>query len=123
MARGYEVGLQEAARDEYLSLLLVVCSTGICSEVTLLTRLVRGQMLMSFSTGERVDILTLLVLIYCSEWVLVLRPLRLLLGQLALVLDPVLWRGHSSVPGLYLVGRGHPLVLLRMLAVPPALAP
>ena len=54
---------------------------------------------------------------------LVVRPLRLLLGQLALVLDPVLWRDHSSVPGLYLVKRGHPLALLKMLAVPPALPP
>ena len=67
MVIGYEVGLQEAARDEYLSLLLVVCSTGICSEVTLLMRLVRGQILMSFSTEERVDILISPVLIYCSE--------------------------------------------------------
>ena len=63
MVRGYVVGLWEATRDEYLSLLLVVCFTGICSEVTLLMRLVRGQMLMSFSTGERVDILISLVLI------------------------------------------------------------
>ena len=67
MVRGYEVGLQEAARDEYLSLLLVVCSTGILSEATLLMRLVRGRMLMSFLIGERVDMLTLPALIYCSE--------------------------------------------------------
>ena len=58
LVRGYVVGLREAARDEYMSLLLVVYSTDICSEATLLMRLVRGRMLMSFLTGERVDIVT-----------------------------------------------------------------
>ena len=67
LVRGYMVGLREAARDEYLSLPLVVCSTGICSEVTLLMRLVRGRMLISFLIGERVDMLTLPSLIYYSE--------------------------------------------------------
>ena len=42
LVRGYEVGPQEAVRGEYPSVLLMVCSTGICSEATLLTRLVRG---------------------------------------------------------------------------------
>ena len=63
--RGYVVGLQEAVRGEYLSFLLVACSMLTCSEGMPLTRLVRGRMPMSFSTGERVP---------------VLQPFRLLLG-------------------------------------------
>ena len=121
-ARECMIRLREAARDEYLSFLLVECSMGICSETRLLMRLVRGWTLMSFSTGERVDMLIFPALIFCSEWVPVSQPSKLLLGQSSLALDLVPWRGHSSVPGLYLVGRGLLLALLRILVVPPALA-
>ena len=46
-----------------------------------------------------------------------------LLGQLSLILGLVPWRGHNSIPGLYLVERGPLLASLRVLAVPLALAP
>ena len=63
-----------------MSLLLVAHSMLTCSETRLLMRLVRGWMLMSFSIGERVDMLILPALICYSEWVPVLQPLRLLPG-------------------------------------------
>ena len=106
MAREYAVGLQEVVRDEYSFLLPVACSMAICSEMRLLMRPVRGRILMSFSSGERVDMLILPVLIYCSEWVPMPQRLRPLLGPPSLVLGLVPWRGHSSFPGLYLVERG-----------------
>ena len=44
LARESAIGLPEVARDEYPYLLLVVCSTFICSEEMPLMRLVRERM-------------------------------------------------------------------------------
>ena len=79
LARECAVGLQEAIRDEYSFLLSMACFMVIFSEMRLLMRPVRGRMLMSFSSRERVDMLILPALIYCSEWVPMPKLLRPLL--------------------------------------------